>query len=96
MTSVVSPKGFRGILKSDVFCWDELPELLAAEELFSRGSEGPALPSGPISARDDDDDDDDDEWYEEDDWDDDDDDDDDWDDDDDDDWDDDDDEDEDD
>ena len=34
MTIVASPRGRQNVLDSDVFCWNELPELLAADELF--------------------------------------------------------------
>ena len=57
MTSVASPRGYRDVLNSEVFCWDELPDLLAAEELFEglgvRCASGiPALPgAGPLVAK---------------------------------------------
>ena len=62
MTSVASPRGSRGSALSDVFCWDELPDLLAAEELFAEALEGAA--TSPRSARDEEEEDEeeDDEW----------------------------------
>ena len=58
VSSVASPRGSRAVSNSEVFCWDELPELLAAEELFE------AIPGrsavGPIVAASDEDEDEDD------------------------------------
>ena len=34
MTSVANGRGLRDVPEADVFSWSELPELLAAEELF--------------------------------------------------------------
>lgn len=54
MTSVASPRGSRGSAPADVFCWDELPDLLAAEELFAEALDGAA--TSPRAARDEDED----------------------------------------
>ena len=34
MTIVAHPRGHQDVLAADVFSWTELPELMAAEELF--------------------------------------------------------------
>jgi hypothetical protein len=58
VTSVASPRGSRSVLNSDVFCWDELPDLLAAEELFEVA--GNRNSTSPIVGKQDDDEEDDD------------------------------------
>ena len=58
MTSVASPRGSRSVLNSAVFCWDELPDLLAAEELFEIA--GNRNSTAPIVGKQDDDEDEDD------------------------------------
>lgn len=49
VTSVASGRGLRDVPDADVFSWSEMPELLAAEELFPVAS--PSLPS-PVAAKD--------------------------------------------
>jgi len=34
VTIVANPRGHQDVLAADVFSWNELPELMAAEELF--------------------------------------------------------------
>ena len=63
VTSVASPKGRHNGLDSNMlFCWDELPELLAAVELFDGLEAGPLVgtPAAvvPMAAKDEDEDDD--------------------------------------
>ena len=38
MTIVANPRGHQDVLAADVFSWTELPELMAAEELFDAAS----------------------------------------------------------
>jgi len=64
VTSVASPKGRHNGLDSNMlFCWDELPELLAAVELFDGVEAAPLVGKlaavVPMAAKDEDEDDDD-------------------------------------
>jgi len=63
VTIVTSPRGHQDVLAADVFSWNELPELMAAEELFDAapfGLEAPATLAGRDEDEDEEEDEDDD------------------------------------
>ena len=54
VTIVASPRGHQDLMPTDVFCWNELSDLLAAEDLFAAGGDVAELRN---AKREDDDDD---------------------------------------
>ncbi|MFM8709351.1 MAG: hypothetical protein ACKOHK_15055, partial [Planctomycetia bacterium] len=61
VTIATSSRGHQDVLNADVFSWSELPDLLAAEDLFDATAGSRLDRLAVVAARDDDDDDDDDE-----------------------------------
>ena len=67
VTIVASPRGQQDVMTADVFSWNELPDLMAAEELFDSASPYGIDESSIVARDDEDDDEDEDEEFEDDD-----------------------------
>ena len=60
MTIVANPRGHQDVMAADVFSWNELPELMAAEELFDGAARAEASDRALVARGDEDEDEDDD------------------------------------